>query len=230
MSEDLATKDDINRLIEAYTKAQKDRRTARYLMTVLVAIIVLVFIFLGVGKVKHFQEEELDEFTLALAEEAADLSPMVMEHLNDSTNRALPKIEDAFVSTFVDNSETYVEVLSDNYLDLQSYAQQQWPAIEEALAEMVVAQEDTARTTLAKYVSDDKLVNLSESYQGAMENYLESFFEENFAGDMATAQNVVDKLHRIAETESDMPPADSQYIMGMFLELLGIEMQLDSQE
>ncbi|WOO43063.1 hypothetical protein [Rubellicoccus peritrichatus] len=230
MAEESATNGEVNRLIESYAKAQKDRRTARYLMTALIAIIVLVFIFLGVATVKSFHEEQVDEFAEALAEEAADISPMVWEHLNDATNRALPKIEDAFVSTFVNNSETYVEVLSDNYLDLQSYAQLQWPQIEEALAGMVMAQEDTAKASLAKYVPEDKLVNLSESYRAAMENYLERFFEDNFAGDMATAQDVVDKLHQIAETESDMPPADSQYIIGMFLELLGMEMQLDAQE
>lgn len=194
-------------------------------MTLLIACIVFIFILLGVSAVQHFHENEMDDFGIALTVEAATITPMVMEEVGEAANRAAPQIQTIVAQTFSENEERYVEVLSDNYIALQSYAQARWPNIEEAIAVLVVEQEDTARTTLTKYVPEDKLSELSMAYDQALRAYIEGFFSEHFAGDMVNAQDMVDKLHKLSETETDMPPADSHYIIGMFLELLGLEMQ-----
>ncbi len=199
-------------------------------MTLLIATIVFIFILLGVGAVQHFQKNEIDAFGLALTAEAAVITPMVMEEVGQAANRAAPQIQDIFARTFTENEERYVEVLSDNYIALQSYAQARWPQVEDAIAELVIEQEDTARSTLLQYIPEDKLAQLSLSYDQALRAYMEGFFSEHFAGDMVTAQDMVDKLQTLAETETDMPPPDSQYIIGMFLELLGLQMQDNASE
>lgn len=215
----------VESLLADYHQVQKQRRTARYLMTLLIAAIVFIFILLGVSAVQNFHENDTDEFAIALGVEAATMSPMVIKELRASTNRAVPKIQEAIAQTFSENEELYVVTLTDNYIALQSYAQARWPLIEQAIAELVVKQEDTARTALSDYISEDKLQDLSLSYEAALSAYMEGFFANNFSGEMVTAEEMVENLQKLAETEPDLPPADSQYLMGMFLELLGLQMQ-----
>lgn len=230
MSDTAPEESTVEQLLASYFEAQKKRRTARYLMTLFLAIIVVFFILLGIQAVQNFQENEVDDFTVALLAEASDISPMVADELGKAADRAIPKIQDAFVQTFSENEERYVEVLSDNYIALHAYAQAKWPMIEEAIAALVIQQEDTARAALGRYVSPEKLTDLSQAYESALNKYIEGFFSEHFAADMVSAQDIVEKLHQLAETEPDMPPADSQYIMGMFFELLGLEMQHQTEQ
>ena len=153
-------------------------------MTLLIAAIVFIFILLGVSVVQNFRDNDVDEFTIALGVEATTLSPMVLKELRASTNRAVPKIQDAIASTFSENEELYVVTLTDNYVALQSYAQARWPLIEEAIANLVLEQENTARRVLAEYITEEKLQDLSLSYEAALHAYLEDFFSKNFSGDM----------------------------------------------
>lgn len=220
----------VDRLIGQLRQAQKARRAARNWMTALVAVIVLVFILLGVNAVKSFQKDEIDDFGIALGEEAADLTPLLLEEVNAAANRLLPAYEKAFIDEFTESQMAYVGVLQDEYVLLDQYAQQQWPKIEEGIAKFVVAQEDTAREALSQYVPEDKLVDLSEEYATAMQTYMEHFFEEHYTDKVIVAENIMEKLHQIAENEPDLPPENSQYVIGMLLELLGLEMQANAEE
>lgn len=219
----------VDRLIEELQSAQRDRRNARNIMTVVVAVVVLVFIFLGIQEVKNFQKEELDEFAAALGVEAAELAPVIAEDLGEAFNRLGPVYETAFVEVFQRDEETYYEVLSNEYIGLQQHAQTAWPQIEEALAELVVEQEQAASEELDKVIPREKLADLSFVYNKALEDYLAGFMEGQFKVNLDVSEDIIAKLNRIAEEETDLTPADTRYTMGMLLELLGLEMQAASE-
>ncbi|WP_309399013.1 hypothetical protein [Cerasicoccus maritimus] len=219
----------VDRLIEELQSAQRDKRNARNIMTVLVLIIVVFFIFLGIQEVKKFQEEELDDFATALSDEAAELVPVLGEDLSNSFNRLVPAYETAFVDVFQENEELYYEVLSDEYIGLQVHAQDAWPQIEEALAELVVQQEETASAELSKFIPRDKLANLSVYYNEALDNYLTEYMEGKFAVNLEVSQDIINKLTQIAEEDQTMQPTDVRFTLGLMLELLGLEIQQASE-
>lgn len=215
----------VDRLIEELQAAQRDRRNARNIMTALVLIVVVVFIFLGIQEVNKFQEEELDDFAVALSEEAGQMAPVIAKDIGDAFNRLAPVYEQAFVDVFEENEERYYAVLSDEYIGLQQHAQAAWPKIEEGLAELVVAQEETASKELSKYIPRDKLANLSVHYNQALENYLANYMEGKFAVNLEVSQDIINKLSQIAEEEDSLKPNDVKYTLGLMLELLGLEIQ-----
>jgi len=214
-----------DRLIDELQAAQRDRRNARNVMTALIAVVVVVFVFLGFQEVSEFQDEELEVFGEALSYEIAELAPEIGEDLREAFNRLGPVYEDAFVKVFNRDEEEYYEVLSDEYIGLQQHAQQAWPRFEEALAELVIEQEETARTELNRIVDREKLADISFYYNEALEEYLTEYFEGKFAVNLDVSESIINKLTRIAEEEREMNPSDSKYTLGLMLELLGLEMQ-----
>jgi len=214
-----------DRLIDELQAAQRDRRNARNVMTAVIAAVVVVYVFLGIKEVNDFQDEELDEFGSALAIEITDLAPQIGEDLGEAFNRLGPVYQEAFVKVFQRDEERYYEVLSDEYIDLQRHAHGAWPKIEEALATLVIEQEDNAREELSRVLDEDMLTEMSIHYNRALEEYLTQYFEGKFAINLDVSEAIIDKLTKIAESENELNPTDSQYTLGLMLELLGLEMQ-----
>lgn len=225
MSDGTNEGDLVDRLIEELQAAQRDRRNARNIMTALIAIVVVVFVFLGYQEVSRFQEEELEVFAQALSDEAVDLAPDIADDLGAAFDRLAPVYEEAFVEVFNENEEEYYALLSDEYIGLQQHAQAAWPKIEEALAQLVVDQEETASKELQKFIPRDKLANLSVYYNQALEKYLSEYMEGKFAVNLEVSQDIINKLNQIAEEEQDLKPDDVKYTLGLMLELLGLEIQ-----
>ncbi|GHB99190.1 hypothetical protein [Cerasicoccus arenae] len=229
MSDGTNEGDLVDRLIEELQAAQRDRRNARNIMTALIAIVVVVFIFLGLQEINKFQEEELGEFATALSEEAGQLAPVIAKDLGEAFDRLVPVYEEAFVEVFKENEEEYYAILSDEYISLQQHAQGAWPKIEEAMAQLVVEQEETASAELMKFIPRDKLANLSVYYNEALQKYLSHYMEGKFAVNMEVSQDIINKLNQIAEEEDDLTPGDVKYTLGLLLELVGLEIQTAAQ-
>jgi len=225
MSDGTNEGDLVDRLIEELQAAQRDRRNARNIMSALIAIVVVVFVFLGYQEVAKFQDEELEVFADALSVEAADLAPQIADDIGNAFDRLAPIYEDAFVVTFNRDEEKYYEVLSEQYIELQQHAQQSWPKIEEAMAQLVVDQELTASQELEKFIPREKLANLSVFYNEALESYLSEYMEGKFAVNLDVSEDIINKLSIIAEEEQTLKPDDVKYTLGMMLELLGLEIQ-----
>lgn len=228
MTENVSPAVSLDELIADYERARDSRNRARYVITAIILIIVLAYVLLAYLEVKHFKEYQTPEFGSALASEASDMAPMVLDELNASVNRLIPLYETTFYDTIDKNQEKLIGVLLDEYQLLQTHAQSQWPEIEKALAQLVLEQEENARTSLGEYVPEDKLVDLSETYQAALTAYLNQFFEKEFGDDMQIAEDIVTKLQVLSDTQTDVTPADTQFILGMIIELLGMQMQINS--
>ena len=216
----------VDELIHQLDEAVSDRRNARNWMTLLLALVIVVFVFLGVDAVERFQTpEKMDELKLALTDEAAALLPSARDQLSGSVERVLPAYQDAFVEVFTRDTDKYLEVIAEEGLKFESFAAQARPKIEEAIAELVVAQEETARKELTRYMTPEEYRTIRQAYEEALTERLQTYFDQRFSESILLAEDVMAKLETIAESEKDLPPADSQFVLGMFLELLGIEMQ-----
>lgn len=220
---------DVTSLIEALRDAQRERRSARNWMTVLMAVVILVFIFLGVNSFQNFDEDEFETLAAMLSDEAEYLLPQFQAQLEDAANEVLPAYQNAFTDVFSRDEEKYQQILADEYVKLDLYSKKTWPKIEASIAQLVTDQELTMQRELSRYINEEQLAAMTQRYNAELDNYLERYFNDRFGPNLIIAEGMIDKLRVIAETETDMPPADTQFIVGMFIELLGIEMQLASE-
>lgn len=223
--ENPAQNESIERLIEDLRLAQRDRRNARNWMTLMLALIVVIFIYLGVFSVQNFGDEDMDLLAAALADEASRVLPGIQTQLKESANRLVPAYEEAFVDVFTRDREKFEQVVAEEYLKLQQHGKKVGPRIEEAIAQLVIEQEETARQKLSEYISPEQLDRINTAYQEQLTSELERYFETRHGANLVLAENMMEKLAELADSETDLPPADSQYVIGMFLELLGLEMQ-----
>lgn len=228
MSDNTLQQSDLDDAIAAYRKACQARNHARFMITAGLILIVAFFIFLDYQEVINFSENRTEEFGAALTQEVGELSPMALESVNATVQRLVPIYTETFYDSVDNNQERFSQVLVEEYQTLQTYAQDSWPAIEVAMAELVATQEDVARHKLLEYVPEDKLVKLSEVYRQSLEKQMNKLFAQNFGESMLVAENIVEKLQKVAALEENMAPKDSQFVLGMLIELLGVQMQINS--
>ena len=214
-------------LIEKFKKAEKGRTVARRTITLTLILIVLSFVYMIWTAVGDFRDEGIPKFGAALSAEATDYMPEVSKRVQQMTDHLIPIYLDEFAKVYSRDEEKFAEIVADEFGKLEQSANANWPKMESAIAELVVAQEETARKSLEEIISEEEMIEVSMAYQKALVNYLQDFFETHFTEHIATGDEILVKLEQVAQTEPNMPPDNSQYILGMFLELLGMEMQSD---
>lgn len=230
MSEDSSnTPDSVEFLINELRLAQRDRRNARNWMSLLLAIVVIASILFGYVAFVDIKDKQVPRLMDNLNASAAEITPMVESEIMGAIERLVPTYQEAFVGVLERDQDRYYEVLAEEYLALKIYAESSWPEIEEAIAELVIAQEETARAKLGEYIDESQLDRINQAYRDELTLRLEHYFQTGFGDQLIMAEGMMDKLQQIAESEEELPPNDSQYILGMFIELLGMEMQLNAQ-
>jgi hypothetical protein len=216
-------------LIHRLKSAQRSRRTARNLMTLLIVGVILVFLGLWYFAFDSFDEQKQAALMDALTEEATYLMPEVQDQLVAAGERLIPAYRDAFSQTFAENEQAYYDLVETEFAKLEEHGQEAWPRIQQAINDLLFEQEQTVRTKLSEYLSDEELDALTQQYNEELSARLERYFRMRHSENIVLAEGLFDKLEALAEAEGSLPQADTQYIIGMFVELLGIEMQRNSE-
>ena len=99
--------------------------------------------------------------------------------------------------------------------------------MEIAIAQMVLDQGQAIKGALGDILSDEELAHASNAYRQALENNIETMFTEHFREQITAGEEVLRNLQKIAFSEPNLPPDDVQYLIGMLLELLGMQMQVE---
>ena len=141
-------------------------------------------------------------------------------------DRLAPVYVESFTTVLERDEEAYEKALTHELAMLEAYAQQEaWPEIEKALAKLVAEQEMALSTALDGMLDREQLEELSIAYRFALQDYLKEFYAEEFAEQDALAEEIISKLQVIAETDTSNVPTDTRYLLGMLVELLGLEIQ-----
>ena len=154
--------------------------------------------------------------------------PVVSERVAEMTDMVVHKYIEAFSNVYAKDQDRYVQTLSDEFVALDQYSKNAWPLIEEQIAELVVAQENATREALRGVLTEEDIGEVSMAYRVSMESYLTVLFETEFSDQIKVGDQILANLTEIAQTEQDAEITDSQYILGMLMELLGLEMQDNS--
>ena len=143
------------------------------------------------------------------------------------TERVVPVYLNSFGEALNENEELYVTVLIEEFDKLESYSRESWGKMEIAIAQMVLDQEQAIKGALGDILSDEELAHASNAYRQALENNIETMFTEHFREQITAGEEVLRNLQKIALSEPNLPPDDVQYLIGMLLELLGMQMQVE---
>lgn len=225
MSENDTTPLSSEALIEDYREAVKKLSRARITLSFTILLVFLVYVFLIWTKFTGFRDEELPEFSATLNAEVAAIMPEIGQQVGVMMDRVVPVYSRVFAEEFDNNSERFLQVISDEFLLLEMHARNKTPEFEEAIALLVLEQEEAAQQSLAAIVPEKDLVRISEDYRNSLERHLGKMISQQFQDHMDVGEEIITKLQMIAESEQGSIPEGSQYTMGMIIELLGITMQ-----
>lgn len=214
-------------LIARYHEAAQHRNIARRTIALIILMIVVVYIFLFYTTVVSFRERQLPEFAATLNDELTAYFPQVGEMVTDSFDRVAPRYVEAFARVYERDQELYLQLLSDEFQDLELYAKSQRPFIEEAIAQLVVDQEMTANSALRDIFDEIDLVHMSNDYKVALEIKLEKLFENHLTAHLQEGERIITKLTKLAESDPSEGLTSDQITLGMVVELLGLEMQAE---
>lgn len=228
MPEETSSASSSEKLIEAYNEATNRRKTARRTVTLALICIVFMFGMMIWNEINFFREHGIPRFSATLSAEATEYMPVVSERVAEMTDIVVNKYIEAFSNVYANEQDRYIQTLSDEFVALDQYAKNSWPLIEEQIAELVIAQENATREALRGVLTEEDIGDVSMAYRLSMENYLTVLFETEFADQIKVGDQILANLTAIAETEPDAEITDSQYILGMLMELLGLEMQDNS--
>lgn len=213
------------KLIEAYREASQRRSTARRTVTLALICIVVLFGVMIWNEINTFRYHGIPVFSATLSAEATEYMPVVSERVAAMTDKVVNEYINAFSKVYTRDQDKYVQVLSDEFTALDTYSRNAWPAIEEQIAQLVIGQENATREALRGVLTEDDIGEVSMAYRLSMENYLTVMFETEFADQIQVGDQILNNLTDIAMTEPNAEVSDSQYILGMLMELLGLEMQ-----
>lgn len=217
-------------LISEYNSALRNRKVSRVFFALLILATVGAYVFLFWQVIADFRDKGLAQVQVELGEELSAYVPTLQRQLQRSSDKIVPAYVDAFTETLKKDQERYLQVVVDEFGVLEQFAQEQTPLIQEAIAQMALDQEAAASEELAKLFGDEEhFAEISLAYQAAMEAQLAVFFEKHLEEHVAVADSIVSRLEAIAASEPEKIE-DSQALLGMMVELLGIEMQLAGQD
>lgn len=213
-------------LINEYSGALRSRKLSRLFFILIIVAVVGLYLLQFWRVIEDFRDHGIAQVQTELAEELTSYAPIFQRQLQRSSDKVVPAYMDAFASTWERDQERYLEVLVDEFAVLEQYAQAQTPLIQEALAQLIIDQETVASEELARIFGDQEtFAEIGLSYQVAMEEQLAVFFEKHLEDHVAVADSIVSKLETIGASEPEVI-ADTQVLLGMMVELLGLEMQL----
>ncbi len=224
MSEETPQDSPPESLISRYRTAQGKRRTVRRTISLSILLIVALYIVLIYRSFSDFRNH-LPEFGSELSAEAALLMPQLIDDVQRMIDRLVPFYMDTFARTLSANEEQFRESLTLEFEALDRSAQRSWIKIEEAIAQLVIDQEYAARHALTGLMTEEDISRISNAYRMALERRLERFFAEHLGDHIAVGEGILANLEEISRTETDLPEDDTQFILGMMLELLGLQMQ-----
>ncbi len=212
--------------IQRYRGAQRRLRHARRSVTVLVFAIVAAYAWLLWTTYKDFRDNQIPILTAELSAEATAYLPEVSAQMSAMLNRVFPIYVETLVNRYHQDQEKYLIVLTDEFTELERYAKKSWPRMQDALYQMAMDQERAMSKALQDIVPPGQLQAVTEAYRDALQKRLEELFTSHFEEQIQWGDKIIRNLEKMAQSEPHIPKENTRYILGLFLELLGLQIQV----
>ncbi|MDX2111511.1 MAG: hypothetical protein SFY80_14870 [Verrucomicrobiota bacterium] len=213
-------------LVSAYRSAVRQRKLVRVTLACIILVIVVVYISLMWITVVDFGKNGLPLVEHQLNEEIRNYLPIASQQLSEAANRVVPVYTKALTDTFQRDQELYAKTLLDEFDKLGEFAVSRTPMVEDAIAQLVLDQEKSASAAMQEILTEDQFAEISLAYDDALRQQLEVVMDKHFREHIQVGEEILLKLQTIADAEQGKTPMDNQVILGMMVELLGLDMQL----
>lgn len=216
-------------LMETYHQTEKNHARARRCITLLILGVIAVHICLLWTAYKDFSHNRVPEFTAALGEEVANLSPQIVSDVRDMVNRLYPHYTSVFQQMFERDWPKMKDTAFEEMEKLDAYAQEKWPEIEKGIVDVVLTSEETLMEELSAFVTPAEAEAIAVDYIVALEDIYKDILSSTLQEHVNVAKEIGRNVEDMMATEPDIEqPVNMQEALGILLELAGSELQKGS--
>lgn len=219
--------EDINVVIENYQLAQKQQSSARTIIAIITLFILGVYVGLIWNSLNNFKHNKLPDLSQEVTFDKGILHDTMFKHLSTSLNYLAPSYTEAYQKAFVRDKSIYGDVITQEFRKLESYIQSITPTIEKSIKHLLTEQEYALQKELKPFFNKDQQDFIIAQYTQALEARVYSLHLREDAFNQTVRKSSIQRP--IGCSEEDHFLTSSQYSIGLFLELLGLEMQIKSK-
>lgn len=217
---------DQQQMIQEYRQAVRQGVTARWVVIVLLIGVVLFNVRSVHNDAKDFLANGWEEFGDALTTELANTAPLWKEQAAGMAERVVPVYADAISTSFEQQSPALEREMRRELAQLEAHAQARWPEIERAVADLAISQEEIIRDGLNSVLTEGEAENVSEMYGEALIGEMNSLLQGRLMAHVDVSREIGENLHTMLAAAPAQPgPVDRQELLGVMLELAGLQLQ-----
>lgn len=217
---------DKQEMIEEYRRAVRQGVTARWVVMGLLVLVVLFNVRSVSNSAKDFLANGWEDFGNALTTELANTAPQWKDQAVGMVERVVPAYADAISTSFEQQSPQLEREVRRELARLEAHAQSRWPEIEKAVADLAISQEEVIRDGLTGILSAADAESMSEMYGAALVNEMNSLLQGKLMAHVDVSRQIGENLHEmLAAAPASTEPVDSQELLGVMLELAGLQLQ-----
>jgi len=213
-------------LIDRFREAQRARAAARRATSLLILGAVAVYGTLIWATFLDFRNNRLPQLSQALAREAAARAPGLAGEARGMLNRLHPHYVDSLREVMErDWGKLRYEALAQAD-ELDAYAQDRWPRMQEGIARLAATAENVSREELSRVLPMEQARQLGLAYGEALHRHYDRLLSDVSFDHTVLALEIGENLESLIATEPDIEPrADCREAVGILLELAGVELQ-----
>lgn len=219
--------EDIDTVIESYQLAQKQQSSARTVIGIITLFILGVYIGLIWNSLNNFKHTKLPDLSQEITFNTNILSDIMFKHLGTSLNYLAPTYTKAYQETFLRDKSIYGDVIAEEFRKLELYLKKTSPAIDENINGILESQEQALISQLKPYFSKSQQALIASTYKERLKNNLYTLKLNDDSFNLSLQESSIQRP--IIQSDKEHFMTSSQYSVGLFLELLGLEMQIKSK-
>ena len=209
-----------SRLITEYHDSVRRRAFAGRVISLLTALIIVVYIVLIGARVNIFLKSDLQTFGVEFAEQTFSITSQHPEQFNQSMSRIQAAHMDAFkkvIENDWEKMESSALVQSETY---QAHITQNWPAIESAIQSLSSAQETLLVSELSPIIGEEKARQVAATVKERINTSHAEAIKVTIDEPLLLADEIGVKLGDLVNAESsDLTPAEAAKSFGIIMQL-----------
>jgi len=215
----------MSELITKYKKSISDKNKAKLVIALGSVSIVAFFSLIAINSAKSFASIAVPEISKEVSNLVLANSDRYIQEVQKSGVRILPAYTKNLESSLKDEWPIIEKEISKEMTDLNTFAQDKYPALKQELFNIAFSQEEVLEKELNKVLGKEKSEEIVNSYSLAALDAYKTFIESNFSKHQQQSFKIVNSLSKLVEAEPDVPSNVSlNESIGLSMQIIGKEL------
>jgi len=222
---------DADKLITAYKESIQKSSRARRTVAILHIATYLIFLFAIYQSFRTFTEYRLPELWQTVGIELSSDSDQYARQLLFAAHKVSPAYWTSFKRQFTKDWPKYEGDVKQELETLTKYVGKRWPRFESALKEMALAQHKIIQKELGISLGPERAHKIAMAYRKAVKERFRALLATWIKQHIEVGSQLESNFRILLSTEPDIPrPIAQREALGLFLELIGLELQAMEQK